>query len=153
MMKVPKELRSIWQYCEQIFCQAPGPGTQQLNTQKSISVNWSQVNFRAFSNLPKPQDIPLHGCHKDPNNYRSWHESSYPFGSVPGFKTSLGIICCDAITEPIHGFIYNKEMGGWVIHANYNNKEKDVNFNKLKQVNKKQLKKKTGSTPIRRRYD
>ena len=150
---VPKMFRSLWQYYDTIL--SPAVPSEPCLTP---IVDWTKVNHRAFSNLPKPQDIPLHGCHKDPNLYCSWRESSFPFGSVPGFRTSLGIICCDAIREPIHGFIYNKEIGDWVIHASYRkdvniNNRRDVNFNNRKQDKRKLLEKKTGSTPIRRSPD
>ena len=150
LMKVPRVLRAIWQNCDTIFCQASGPGPQQFNHQPEISVDWSKVNIRALSNLPKPQDIPLYGCSLNPNQYNHWHEQRCPFGSIPGYSTSLGVISLDSIKQPIHGFIYNKEMGGWVIHAS---REKDVNFNNRKQGKRKLLEKKTGSTPIRRSPD
>ena len=117
LMSVPSDFVAIWQNCDKIFCQAPGLGPKKFNHQPRISVNWSKVNTRAFSNLPTPQDIPLYGCSQYPITYQGWHEKRTPFGSIPGFKTSLGIITVDSIREPIHGFVYIKELGGWVIHA------------------------------------
>ena len=112
LMRVPKELRTIWDNCDKIFCQAPGPGPKQFNHQPTISVDWSKVNIRALTNLPKPQDIPLYGCSANPNKYNYWREMNCPFGSIPGFNTSLGVITLDSIKEPIHGFVYDKSAGG-----------------------------------------
>ena len=112
MMKVPRVLRAIWQNCDKLFCQAPGPGPKQFNHQPTISVDWSKVNIRALTNLPKPQDIPLYGCSANPNKYNYWREMNCPFGSIPGFNTSLGVITLDSIKEPIHGFVYDKSAGG-----------------------------------------
>ena len=106
---------------------------------------------RALNNLPKPQDIPLHGCSQDEGLYNQWHNTNFPFGSMPGFRTNLGIISLDTIKEPVHGFVYDHDYGGWVIHASYKKdvfNRKDVIFNR-KQGQKKLLKfKKTGSTPL-----
>ena len=134
MENVPEDFVAIWQNSDKIFCQAPGQGPKKFNHQPRISVNWSKVNTRAFANLPTPQDVPLYGCSKHPIDYIGWHEKRTPFGSMPGFKTSLGIITCDTIKDPIHGFVYNKDMGGWVIHAT---REKDVQFNRRRQEKRK----------------
>ena len=145
MSTVPKMFRSIWKHYDTILC----PAVPIQPSLKPI-VNWSKVNYKALSNLPAPQDIPIHGCSKDPNQYIGWIERRCPFGSIPGFSTSLGVITLDAIQEPIHGFIYDKSLGGWVIHASY---RRDVNFSNRKQGKRKLLEKKTGSTPIRRSPD
>ena len=142
MSTVPKMFRSLWKHYDTIL----SPAVPKEPSLTPI-VDWSKVNYKALSNLPSPQDIPVYGCSKDQDLYKTrWYSTKHPFGSIPGFRTSLGVISLDKIKEPIHGHVYDPDYGGWVIHASY--KEKDVNFNNRKQGKKKLLRKKTGSTHI-----
>ena len=62
-----------------------------------------------------------------------WYGTKHPFGSIPGFRTSLGIISLESIKEPIHGFVYDPDYASL--------KKKDAAFAKrpkMRGISRKQ---------------
>ena len=120
---VPKMLRPIWQHCEEIFCQAAVPEPRPCQVKSDVrtpSINWSKVNTRMVTNLPRPQDYPVLSCSQDPKFYESsdWFANKFPFGSKPGFLTNLGVIGVPGVNDVIHGHVYDLYWG-WILHAGY----------------------------------
>ena len=95
-------------------------------------INFAKVKPHLHKNLPKPAQLPVQSCSPLPDFYRrcticadahskgGWAESHglkrcappfeqlSPFGSLPGFVTSLGVVAVPA--DPIGGYVY---AGGW----------------------------------------
>ena len=89
------------------------------------TVDWSTVRFKP--NLPKPEACPVHGVAQDPDFYRvktspfedhttySLHRSKHPFGSLPGYHTTAGVVTVP--TTPVNGWVYSEELKRWVLYA------------------------------------
>ena len=139
---VPKYLRAIWQNCEDIFCQAPGPGQHEV---RSPTIDLSKVNIRAIANLPRPKSFPIHGCSQDPEFYnsREWIMAN-PFGWKYGYMTQLGPVSVSS--QPIHGYVFDVQAQDWVLHASYKQEkerekaksESRVQFFKQRKIKGKQ---------------
>ena len=90
------------------------------------TVIWSNVRLKPA--LPNPKLYPVYGCSPDPAFYErkpkevwspggpdySLFESQNPFGTLPGYHTSLGVV--DVPATPVGGYVYQPESG-WVLHA------------------------------------
>ena len=98
-------------------------------------------------NHPKPELLPIQSCSQDPTLYHkcmgsihcgkdydglrhpaeanyaghnssSKFTSSFPFGALPGFLTSLGVVAVPE--DPIGGYVYDGGSGDatkWRLHA------------------------------------
>ena len=82
-------------------------------------VDWhtlARPNLRDRIGLPKPNQLPIHGCSHDPDLYFTTFSSSHsPFGYHLGYKTTLGPVSMP-ITS-INGFTFSQETSSWVISA------------------------------------
>ena len=101
-------------------------------------VDFSKVKPHLHRNLPKPTDYPVHSCSQDPKFYTECFSSdshnmyyacgstpckpkfdtTFPFGSLPGFETNLGIVAVPQ--APIGGYIYAGGCGTnttWQLYA------------------------------------
>ena len=134
MMTVPRVFRQLWRNCHTIFNPAP------VNPKRSVkilspTVDWTKVNGRFLSNLPKPELFPVLGCSEDPKFYQesyyqydnrptmtkpAKHDSPYPFGKRYGHMTQFGVVSLSSsvgdLSVPYQGYIYDQDLG-WVIHA------------------------------------
>ena len=57
-------------------------------------------------------------CYADHDSKSKFTESSFPFGSLPGFVTSQGVVAVP--DEPIGGYVYAGGTGDgtvWRLHA------------------------------------
>ena len=128
---IPCEFRTLWDSAE--------PEDEEVeDDSKSVPdpypvLDWSKVNSRFLSNIPKPGKFPIHGCSLDPAIYEWSHifhypevwggtkenikpkfvTSSFPFGEEWGYNTSAGIISVSNVIH--HGYIWNN--GNWILHA------------------------------------
>ena len=126
-------------------------------------IDFSKVNERALSNLPKPECFPVLGCSPDPKFYegkwekpyaglgsslappvlKSKHDKKYPFGCEFGYETNLGIVNWYSREGAIHGYIWSGYR--WILEAKRPQDKKkvdkktegDSNFKK-KQKRKKE---------------
>ena len=103
-------------------------------------VNFGKVNPHLLRKLPKPESVPVQACSIDPTLYTSCticansrsqgfqperhpgcapaFEKPLPFGSLPGFVTSQGVVAVPG--EPIGGYVYAGGTGDatqWQLHA------------------------------------
>ena len=109
-------------------------------------VDFSKVKPHLHRKLPKPQSVPVQACSNDPALYNKctgihcnkehdgskhygatyaehdsrskFTDSSVPFGALPGFVTSLGVVAVP--DEPIGGYVYDGGSGEatkWRLHA------------------------------------
>ena len=101
-------------------------------------VDFSKVKPHLHRNLPKPISVPVLACSPDPTFYGKCsvhtgqsppycggncktlfeHPLRSPFGSLPGFSTSLGIVAVPK--DPIGGYVYAGGTGDntvWQLHA------------------------------------
>ena len=101
-------------------------------------VDFSKVKPHLHRNLPKPISVPVLACSPDPTFYGKCsvhtgqsppycggncktlfeHPLRSPFGSLPGFCTSLGIVAVPK--DPIGGYVYAGGTGEntvWQLHA------------------------------------
>ena len=105
-------------------------------------VRWNEVRFKP--SLPNPEPCSVYSCSQDPDFYRDAEESlvsarpknpydwsvdvtrtsnknlakfkqDHPFGILPGYKTSLGVVSVP--TTPVGGYVYCPDARRWVIHA------------------------------------
>ena len=97
-------------------------------------VRWNDVRFKPA--LPVPEPCPVYSCSKDPDFYqerreyrngsvvptvtepeflRKARDNGRPFGSLPGYKTSLGVVAIP--TTPVGGYVYCPDARKWVIFA------------------------------------
>ena len=115
LQRVPKVLRAIWDNCDKIFCQASGPGQQEV---RSPTIDWTKVNVRALANIPTPQACPIYSCSQDPEFYQSskWTMCN-PFGWEYGYNTQLGTVL--VTSEPVHGYIWDVQLQQWILHASF----------------------------------
>ena len=88
------------------------------------TVDWSAIRFKP--SLPSPVQCPILGASQDPDVYMekqaAWHNSTYnlhsaqnPFGSLPGYHTSRGVVAVP--TTPVSGWLYSMELRNWFLHA------------------------------------
>ena len=97
-------------------------------------VKWSDVRFKPT--LPNPELCPVYSCSQDPEFYQGKKEYRYdsviptvdepeflrlaryngkPFGALPGYKTSLGVVAVP--TKPVGGYVYCPDVKKWVLYA------------------------------------
>ena len=157
---VPSDFRTLWDSAE-------------IEDEKVEDVNkpvpdpypvldWSKVNSRFLSNIPKPGRYPIQGCSLDPAIYEWTHKFHYPevwggtkenikpkfetsvapFGEEWGYRTIAGIISVSNVIH--HGYVWDN--GNWTLHAQQpryevkkTGKEQDkLNFNKKQIKGKKE---------------
>ena len=119
---VPKEFSSIFHVLG-----APQPAEVTV-PDPYPHVRWTDVKFKPA--LPNPEQCPIHSCSPDPEFYLDRNDPSFhcnynfdylasqngrPFGALPGYKTSLGIVAVPS--TPVGGYVYCQEVKKWVIHA------------------------------------
>ena len=126
---IPKMLRTIWLNCTEFQTTT----TYSVPSVRTPVINWSQVNKRAFDNLPKTKPYPVHGCSQDPEFYKEHykyefgenrvvqakHSGDYPFGCKHGYMTQYGVVSVGVLPAPVHGFdIHTKPfaLAGSVCH-------------------------------------
>ena len=127
---VPEEFRSLWDSAD--------TEDEVENVNNTVSdpypvLDWTKVNSRFLSNIPKPVKFPIQGCSLDPAIYEWTHmfhypevwggtkenvkpkfvTSSFPFGSEWGYTTSAGIISVSNVIH--HGYVWDN--GNWTLHA------------------------------------
>ena len=140
---IPKMLRTIWLNSSEFQITTPS-----VPSVRTPVINWSQVNRRAMDNLPKLQAYPVHGCSQDPEFYKEHmktefeqnkvvppkHSGDFPFGYKHGYLTQYGVVSVGILPAPVHGYTYDQEEKGWVLHARYpeeikRDREKDFKKN------------------------
>ena len=94
-------------------------------------VDWSKVNERMLTNLPKPRSFPVLACSPDPAFYApvpgdhcSWSDPFYrenPHGTLPGYSTNHGII---APPDHLKAHGYVNVQGGWLLEATMGGEDK-----------------------------
>ena len=125
---VPKELTSIYHVLA-----APEPDAMTV-PDPFPHVRWNDVRFKPA--LPVPESCPVNSCSKDPEFYqekreyrngsviptvtepeflRKARDNGRPFGSLPGYKTNLGVVAVP--TTPVGGYVYCPDARKWVIFA------------------------------------
>ena len=112
------------------------------SAQVAIPVDFSKVKPHLHRKLPKPESVPVQACSIDPTFYTTCticvkarshgiqhpnhgncacappFELSFPFGALPGFVTSLGVVAVPE--EPIGGYVYDGGSGDntkWRLYA------------------------------------
>ena len=145
---VPEEFRSLWDSAD--------TEDEVENVNNTVSdpypvLDWTKVNSRFLSNIPKPVKFPIHGCSLDPAIYEWTHvfhypevwggtkenvkpkfvTSSFPFGAEWGYSTSAGIISVANVIH--HGYIWNN--GNWILHAQQPGEEKKETIKKQDKPN------------------
>ena len=125
---IPRELASIYHGLaaqEPDAVVVPDPFPQ---------VRWNDVRFEPA--LPNPETCPIYSCSQDPEFYQGKKEYRYgsviptvdepeflrlaryngkPFGALPGYKTSLGVVAVP--TKPVGGYVYCPDVKKWVLYA------------------------------------
>ena len=95
------------------------------------TIDFSKVNVRNMSNIPKPNYFPIHGVLNDPEFYKKTYwvkgfeyekkEINYfkpsPHGSIYGYQTNDGIVPVPDV--PVHGHVWSDHLHNWVLHAVY----------------------------------
>jgi len=119
---VPREFATIYNVLT-----APEPETVAV-PEPFPHVRWRDV--RCKPSLPNPEQCPVHSCSPDPEFYVDRDSSLFrcnynfgylasqygkPFGTLPGYKTSLGVVAVP--TMPVGGYVYCPVSRKWVIHA------------------------------------
>ena len=125
---VPKEFASIY-----YTLAAPEPKVVPF-PDPFPHVRWSDVRFKPA--LPTPESCPVYSCSQDPGFYKEKREfrngsviptvsesdflrlaryNGQPFGSLPGYKTNLGVV--GVPTTPVGGYVYCPDTSKWVLHA------------------------------------
>ena len=113
---VPRELASIYHALA-----APEPDAVAV-PEPFPHVRWNNVRFKPA--LPNPELVVAHSYSQDPDFYQDakdgfpctfkrWAPQS--FGTLHGFKTSLGIVAVPS--TPVGGYVYCPDARQWVIHA------------------------------------
>jgi len=105
---IPKEFDSIYHVLA-----APEPDAVAVPDPFPY-VRWSDVRFKPA--LPNPEQCPVHSCSPDAEFYV--HDFGYlarPFGTLPGYKTSLGVVAVPI--TPVGGYVYCPNAGKWVLYA------------------------------------
>ena len=92
-------------------------------------VDWTQVNQRFLSNLPKPEQMPIYGCFPEaekhlyePDPKSSLRKSFFeirpnPFGYGYGFRTDQGVIKRGASGVIVHGYVWSDTDWNWVLNT------------------------------------
>jgi hypothetical protein len=94
-------------------------------------VDWTNVRFKP--DLPSPQDLSLLSASKDPEFYQlqkgiyntsspSKFSSEEPFGTLPGYRTTQGIVSVPA--SPVQGYIFCPTSRKWILHASLNTRRR-----------------------------
>ena len=125
---VPKEFASIY-----YTLAAPEPKVVPV-PDPFPHVRWSDVRFKPA--LPTPESCPVYSCSQDPSFYMEKREfrngsvipavsesdflrlaryNGQPFGSMPGYKTNLGVV--GVPTTPVGGYVFCPDLSKWVLHA------------------------------------
>ena len=104
-------------------------------------IDFSKVKPHLHKKLPQPVSIAVHGCYPDPassqsqekcaiclwrlgdrngnsGDYSKYCKCGCPFGTLPGFNTSVGIVAVPK--DPIGGYVYAGGTGDkttWRLHA------------------------------------
>ena len=104
-------------------------------------IDFSKVKPHLHKKLPQPVSIAVHGCYPDPassqsqekcaiclwrlgdrngnsGDYSNYCKCGRPFGSLPGFNTSVGVVAVPK--DPIGGYVYAGGTGDkttWRLHA------------------------------------
>ena len=117
---VPKEFASIFDYLAD-------PEADEVKLVPNASypeVKWNLVKFKPV--LPTPESCPLYSCSQDPDFYENYTDPDggytankfverHPFGSRPGFVTTLGVVAVPK--APVGGYVYCPDAKRWLIHA------------------------------------
>ena len=109
---VPKEFSTIFHVLA-----APEPDVNVLEPYPQVK--WNDVRFKPA--LPNPEHFAVQSCSQDPNFYQDQKDVPCtfkrwaPFGTLPGFKTSLGIVAVPS--TPVGGYVYCPDDRKWVVHA------------------------------------
>ena len=121
---VPKEFDSIYHALA-------APESKAVDVPEPFPrVRWNDVKFKPV--LPNPEPCPVLSCSQDPKFYQDTVDKSnygYPihsdsdfvrlsgksFGTLPGYKTSLGIVAVP--TNPVGGYVYCPDARKWVLFA------------------------------------
>ena len=117
---IPKEFTSLYNHLA-----LPEPDLITV-PEPYPTIAWDKVRFKP--SLPNPVLCPVYGCSPDPDVYpkpvyygsqvrlgKDKHITEYPFGSLPGYETNLGVTAVP--TVPVSGYLYSTEMKKWVLHA------------------------------------
>ena len=103
-------------------------------------IDFSKVKPHLHKKLPQPVSIAVQGCYSDPasqsqetcskclwrlgdrngnsSEYNKYCKCGFPFGTLPGFNTSVGIVAVPK--DPIGGYVYAGGTGDkttWRLHA------------------------------------
>ena len=114
---VPREFASIYRDIA-----APEPEAVTVTVPEPYPrVWWSDVRFKPA--LPNPQHCVVHSCSQNPEFYKDEEDlpclfkrwTSGPFGTLPGYKTSLGVVAVP--TTPVGGYVYCPDAKEWVLYA------------------------------------
>ena len=111
---IPKEFSTIFHVLS-----APEPDVNVLEPYPQVK--WNDVRFKPA--LPNPELCAIHSCSEDPKFYQDQEDfpstfkrwAPHSFGTLPGFKTSLGIVAVPA--KPVSGYVYCPDDRKWVIYA------------------------------------
>ena len=111
---VPKEFSRMFNVLA-----APEPDLNVLEPYPQVK--WNDVRFKPA--LPNPELFAVQSCSQDPNFYQDQNDvpctfkrwAPRSFGTLPGFKTSLGIVAVPS--TPVGGYVYCPDDMKWVIHA------------------------------------
>ena len=133
------EFQTMWRNVGDLFVQKPDEsaqiGTTTSPTQEIVfkTIDFSKVNVRNMTNVPKPTSFPIHGVSNDPDFYtkvvktdyydyygtQRTYESNFkmkaPFGSIYGYQTNEGIVPVPTI--PVNGHVWSDHLHDWVLHA------------------------------------
>ena len=125
---VPREFATIYNVLA-----APEPDIVSV-PEPFPHVRWNEVRFKPA--LPNPETCPVYSCSQDPEFYQGKKEYRYdsviptvdepeflrlaryngkPFGALPGYKTSLGVVAVP--TKPVGGYVYCPDVKKWVLYA------------------------------------
>ena len=125
---IPREFATIYNALA-----APEPDTVTV-PEPFPHVRWSDVRFKPA--LPNPELYPVYSCSQDPEFYlekreyrngsviptvsdpeflRKTRDNGRPFGGLPGYKTSLGVVAIP--TTPVGGYVYCPDTKKWVLFA------------------------------------
>ena len=137
--RVHPELFTMWYYSTQLFTakstSVPSPKPKSLPT-----VNLKDVNVFAMRNVPTPTQFSVHGCSPDHAFYKSSFRKCAPFGSIYGYKTSVGVV--PVPDDPVYGHVWNHDEGGWMIQALF----QEEDFNKPWRISRESSRKAKGRT-------
>ena len=118
---IPKPFRTMFH-----LLAAPSPDPLTVPEPYPV-VDWSNVRFKPA--LPSPQDLPLLSASKDPEFYQlqkgiyntsspSKFSSEEPFGTLPGYRTTQGVVSVPA--NQVQGYIFCPTSRKWILHASLN---------------------------------